>query len=239
MPANPIEDLLGRAYPNPERIGCPGGETLRGMAENPPPLDDELSVHVWHCSPCFREFTAFRDAKRAGDRRVLRTKLSVGAMALCTGVALIAYWPAFHRNGPQSFLHTRSSEPAIGELDFRDDRSERGAGSNTNREQKLRSSVRVLLLALPGGSETGEYEIEIRSGSDIARTVRATRGVAARQSDGRIKLRCELGPDLLPPGSYTAAWRSRGSGLWHYGTFIVSLATDLRGAIFLPLRSAR
>jgi hypothetical protein len=48
------------AYPNPERIGCPGSEQLKETAKR---TDYDLLFaepvweHITHCSPCYREYS--------------------------------------------------------------------------------------------------------------------------------------------------------------------------------------
>lgn len=62
-----ITDRIGRAarvyhlgaFPNPERIGCPGIETLKRSAAGGFP-GKELRDHLFSCSPCFNEFRQLR-----------------------------------------------------------------------------------------------------------------------------------------------------------------------------------
>jgi hypothetical protein len=125
------------------------------------------------------------------------------------------YWPALLR-------HDTQAATGVGELDFSAETAERGPTPNRSIIPKLHSSAKTLLLVLPAGSEIGEYEVEIRSGADIAKAVKILRGDAVSQVGGRTELRCDLGVPSLQAGSYVAAWRPRGNGLWHYETFIVS-----------------
>jgi hypothetical protein len=177
------------------------------MAEHIVPVDDPLAVHVWHCSPCFAEFKIFRDRKRARDRRIVRVKLCAGAVALCAGVVLTTFLPGTSK---------------VGELDFSRQASERSVSTVADHPRKLRAAAEVLLLVLPTGSDTGDYELEIRSGSDIAKAIKAVQGRASKDADGRIKLRCDLGRPFLHSGPYIAAWRFKGTQSWHYGTFIAN-----------------
>jgi len=187
------------------------------MTEIPPALDDELAVHLWQCSPCFREFTVFQDTRRNAERRVLGTKLALGAILLCSGLAVLTHWPdiqGYLRGAPEA---VRSAAREVAELDFRDHSSERSASSTGKIEQKLRAPVRVLVVALPRGSEPGEYEIEIRSRSDEAKVVGSSNAVA----DEHMKVRCEFRGAGVNAGSYVLAWRRHGSELWHDGWFMV------------------
>src|SRR5262245_15554630 len=57
-----MDVVLGRAYPNPTREGCPPVEVLREIARKGRPITDPAYEHVARCSPCYREFRAFQQA---------------------------------------------------------------------------------------------------------------------------------------------------------------------------------
>jgi hypothetical protein len=51
-----FQDLALKAYPNPERIGCPGREILAEIARcEPPSVHPAYEEHVSRCSPCLAE----------------------------------------------------------------------------------------------------------------------------------------------------------------------------------------
>jgi len=91
-------DILEQAalhdYPNPERIGCPGTDFLRRLAfdRTSVSIDDPRLDHLGKCSPCFREFTAFKaeakrrktSAKRAGIIGVIAAAIALPAIWLST-----------------------------------------------------------------------------------------------------------------------------------------------------------
>jgi hypothetical protein len=56
-----IDEVLSRANPNPERIGCPPRDMLIGLARRAPPLGDPACEHLVKCSPGYREFTALQE----------------------------------------------------------------------------------------------------------------------------------------------------------------------------------
>ena len=90
---NPIEAILLTAFPNPERIGCPGPEQIHKMAEQEVPPDDPSWSHLWNCSPCFKDFKALRDLRvarveREFDRRRTRRHVMTGAVAVVLSSAL-------------------------------------------------------------------------------------------------------------------------------------------------------
>lgn len=97
MENDPIEELLLRAYPNPERKGCPGPDTVRALANKTIPHDDPLWQHIWKCSPCFAEFKELRDTRRLNERAVRRKRTlywarAAGIILLCVGAALALFF---------------------------------------------------------------------------------------------------------------------------------------------------
>jgi hypothetical protein len=64
------------AYPNPERLGCPGAEVLQELAARSARFEDieedEHWKHAIHCGPCYREYLDRREAYRSGDQAKVR-----------------------------------------------------------------------------------------------------------------------------------------------------------------------
>ena len=48
------------AFPNPERKGCPGENTIKALAEDRLPADDPARVHLGSCSECYAEYRHYR-----------------------------------------------------------------------------------------------------------------------------------------------------------------------------------
>src|ERR1700690_1190881 len=69
-------------YPNPEREGCPGTAFVRKLAfdRKSIPVRHPDLTHVARCSPCFREFLAYR--KQAARRKMLKRVGALAAMVL-------------------------------------------------------------------------------------------------------------------------------------------------------------
>src|SRR5206468_5037990 len=57
-----IDEVLGRANPNPGRTGCPPHEVLTALARRTRPIGDPAYEHLVKCSPCYREFRALQRA---------------------------------------------------------------------------------------------------------------------------------------------------------------------------------
>jgi hypothetical protein len=57
------------AYPNRERLGCPGAAALQSLAvrsaRHDDIEDDQHWKHVTHCGPCYREYLDLRLAYRS------------------------------------------------------------------------------------------------------------------------------------------------------------------------------
>ena len=61
--------VLLSAFPNPQRVGCPGEEVLRGLAAHKLPLSDTeaWSKHLGGCSECYADYLRFRKADDKGS----------------------------------------------------------------------------------------------------------------------------------------------------------------------------
>lgn len=55
-----IDEVLSRANPNPERIGCLSRETMIELARGARPLGDPAYEHLAKCSPCYQEFRSLQ-----------------------------------------------------------------------------------------------------------------------------------------------------------------------------------
>lgn len=55
-----IDEVLGGANPNPERVGCPPREVLIDLARRRQPLGAPAYEHLLKCSPCYREFRSLQ-----------------------------------------------------------------------------------------------------------------------------------------------------------------------------------
>lgn len=56
-----IRQGITEGYPNPERKGCPGVETIAQLAFRSASFDDAIEDdpqwhHITHCSPCYSEY---------------------------------------------------------------------------------------------------------------------------------------------------------------------------------------
>jgi len=160
-------DALGRGllkeFPNPGRVGCPGSEVLRGIASHKVPLAqaEPWLDHLTSCSPCYRDFSQFREAF---ELRRKRTLLAVAASILI--VASVAGWALAHRHE-----ETQYAQSAV--LDLRNRSVARGTEPNPGESPlELSREVSRLNIYLPLGSPEGPYEVRIvgLSGEPVANT---------------------------------------------------------------------
>jgi hypothetical protein len=61
-------------FPNPERQGCPPTKQLRLLADNPRKAKESALNHISSCSPCYRMYSRFLQARKAK----LRSKVARG-----------------------------------------------------------------------------------------------------------------------------------------------------------------
>src|SRR5438552_19168078 len=70
------------AYPNPDRVGCPGRERLEAIAHRKcSPADHMHDIdHIATCSPCFVEYQAIRTAWKRKRAALAATGVAAAVM---------------------------------------------------------------------------------------------------------------------------------------------------------------
>lgn len=58
-----IDEVLGRANPNPKREGCPARDVLIALSRRERPIGDPSYEHLVRCSPCYREVRALQQKR--------------------------------------------------------------------------------------------------------------------------------------------------------------------------------
>ncbi len=189
-------------YPNPERVGCPGDAFLKQLATNRKsvPLRDPRLDHVLHCSPCFREFAAFRDDAAKGRRTVGRkaflTSLAVAA-ALLVGVYFRRTIAVRHPSDETN----KNSAPTIAQISLEDRSVVRGVAKDAKNIAALqlpRGRLKLTVL-LPFGSEAGTYEIQILR--DVEKPL-LTESSKAQIAEGITRFTVDVDTEPLVPGKY-------------------------------------
>jgi hypothetical protein len=60
-----FERVIREDFPNPQRIGCPGGDTLLRLARGSGQAQQaDLLAHIRQCAPCFDELKELRRKTR-------------------------------------------------------------------------------------------------------------------------------------------------------------------------------
>src|SRR6266576_1939617 len=61
-------NYLSKAFPNPDRDGCPSDSALRSLAFNPKEAEPTVTEHLATCSPCFRRYSELLAESMAQQR---------------------------------------------------------------------------------------------------------------------------------------------------------------------------
>jgi len=204
-PRDEIDELFGRANPNPGRIGCPPREVLIALARRERPIRDPAYDHLIKCSPCYLEVRGFQEAAKAERRRTLLTRTTWTAAGAAVVVIAVAAGRMFLRGNNRTA--TQGAEFRI-ELDLRPYAVTRGAQQPNNLPPlSLPRGHGTLLMRLPTGSEPGTYEVQVL---DSRLTSMASAKGAANLQDRMTTLQVTVDLGELPTGDYQIAIRRNG-----------------------------
>ena len=203
-------DHVKLGFPNPERLGCPGSQALRSIAERHLkfPEAEDIIDHIATCSRCFLEYNAIR-------RRLRRRLVSGTALCCVVGLLLAALiWrlamPTRTRNEP---IAHQSPTAIKAVLDFRNrtvKRSDREQNPGEPVAPHLKRALLNLSIILPIGVEDGLYSVQFLS--PFGDSVVNVEGKAAWDGSAETLV---TAVDLrnLAPGEYILAVR-RGNSAW-------------------------
>jgi hypothetical protein len=212
-----VQQAFLDAFPNPNRVGCPGKRALQTLLERREQGDPDIWAHISQCSPCSRELLELRKAE---ERKWAR--LAVWAVAACLLLAAAFFLMRPGRGDKQSLPVIPNSE-AIAQLDFRHVSAERGGESTLAPVPNVRKSAVALAILLPDRSESGIYQLDLRAAANIDKPVLGPlTGEAITTPDGTTRLTVHVNLAVLPVGSYIAAWRRSSGSPMHFGTFFLS-----------------
>jgi hypothetical protein len=191
-----FDELFGRAYPNPDRVGCPSRADLIGLARRRRPIGDPAYDHIKECSPCYLEGRAIQEAD-ASRRRIL-TWAAAAVLAIAAGTG--------------GWMLTKGGDPVAtethAELDLRPYAIMRGESQTADRPPLQLPRGQVLLtLFLPTGSEPAQYEVEVRDSNAVSKA--SARGEARVQNQVTV-LALTVSTGSLSPGAYQLAVRRAG-----------------------------
>ena len=188
------DEVFGRGYPNPERVGCPPREVLISLARRERPIGDPAYDHIKECSPCYLEGRAIQEADALRHRQRLLTWAAAAVLALAVGAGA---W-MFTRGGGAADTEIQA------QLDLRPYAIMRGESKTTDRPPLQLQRGRVLLtLLLPTGSEPGPYEVEIRDSGAVSRASARGRRSSEPSHDARCGRRHRISNPTWPSEAFS------------------------------------
>lgn len=223
------KDLCVRGYSNPGHVGCPGNDVLERLAERNPDeaLSDELISHVATCSPCYQTYTAYLVRTRTRRRYRLAALSTAAVLLLVFGAMAVRIFIV--QSGPASISTTEVEqvpdeatqekvvrpmpapqpvEWAKATLDLRDLSGSRGEGEPPAQPKELRRGRLELLILLPTGSPSGQYEIALAEGDG---RVLLSESVDATVRAGETSAVAKLDLSEVPAGNLRFGHRRLGS----------------------------
>jgi hypothetical protein len=205
-----IDEILGRANPNPERIDCPSQDVLAALARRARPIEDPAYEHLAKCSPCYREFRSLQIPVLSQSRGASGVKWFAAAAILIVAIGAGSLFLLRDRGMSLAQVSPEGPQPTDvrTEVDLRRYTVTRSELSQADRVPLtlLRRRL-VLTLLLPVGSEPGPYEIRVLD-SSLQSSASATGEAAIRNYITSIETVLDLRP--LSPGDYQLAVRRQG-----------------------------
>lgn len=221
-----LDEVLGRANPNPDRIGCPPRDTLVELARRTRPMDDPAYQHLLKCSPCYREVRAMQTQAAPAARRsrvAPAAWLAMAAALILVALGAVLWQGSGQQQEPAAPVVARNEPPAVvtpppastvaptvrTELDLRKFSVFRSGEAQRPPQEvvTLPAGLVDLTLLLPVGSEPGAYEVQLLD-PDL-------KSIAGGRGTGEVRnfvttVRVALDLTQAPKGSHQLAVRRQG-----------------------------
>lgn len=188
-----IDEIFGRANPNPTRQGCPSRDELIALAQKQRQMSDPAYVHLTKCSPCYLEVRALQEHALVERRR---SWFRVAAAAVLVVALALGAWVFMNRSGPVTDVQAQ--------LDLRPYAQTRSDTRDGRQPLSLPRGRLTLSMILPVGFEPGSYEVQLL---DVGLTSRASSTGTATMENFETTLRTTLDLGSVASGSYQLAIR--------------------------------
>ena len=224
-----VQDMALSAYPNPDRIGCPGHAALEKVASLPLSSRHELfQTHINRCSECLTELLEIR--RRNYRQRVRRHRhrwilaACAASIILAAGITLMVRRQA--TSGPSAQIQSKAEiQPELSRVvdlrPFTVERSDRPASAAPPPIRLPASPVQTVFY-LPVGIEPAPYEIRVLD-SELRTRANASGSARLENFVAVIRTRLDLG-GLTPGKGYTLLLRRPGED-WRQFPLIIEPAT--------------
>jgi hypothetical protein len=199
------------SFPNPDRKGCPDSETMKAVAAGKLSIEEEdrWIDHFTSCSPCTREFGAFRkEFKRRQRMKTLATAAVIAIICVAAWLVVRARRGAPHEYAAAVDLGTHLMFRGLG----------RG-GTQNKGPIILQRGIADLTLYLPPGSRTGPYEVGVLTESEKV-LITGPGTAAAAVKGNKPALTARLDVSRLNPGHYLLGIRPPGAP-WSVSPLVV------------------
>ena len=192
------------AYPNPDRVGCPGWLRLEGLAhrECPPMGHMDDIEHIATCSPCFIEYQAIRK-KWKRSRLIFHWGRAVAVILVFASLSMLT---RHFLAGSKVPIETAGGPTRESMIDLRPYETLRGDGSQRPSPgplilEQAKLNLRVLL---PIGSVEGRYVFKLLDSSGAPQIETAGDGVIR---DGITTVQAPFDLRSLRRGTFTLTVR--------------------------------
>ena len=222
------QDAARTEFDFPPRIGCPKSTTLRRLARRDPSLPDtpDLVDHIGTCSPCFIEYSRYRDEHKHRPRHMYAIACAAGVIVvLITATVLLrsperSTVPPTETAGSQPPSNPMAKAPTLPiamSLDLAVFSPTRSDIAQRPKMIQLPAKSLTLTLRLPLSMEPGAYRIQLRGPRGATPIDMLSVG---RTDQGVTSLDLNLNLSMVPPGPYTLMLRPPGLGWRSYPVVI-------------------
>lgn len=232
---DPVEQVFLHAYPNPNRINCPGDDVVRAIAQRKLSLTHPAREHLARCSPCYRDFKRFQKELQNRESLFKAVAAIAALLLICTSGWYLLQRQSGEPDPPTSKAQPQPvqpaqpavpAEPMVTAAVLNLEGLSRNRGINTRSTepelQRLpRKSNVSLSIYLPRGSEDGLYEIRLLQNAKQVSTPVATYRGTARIQNGLTVVPITADFSGLTPNAYVLAFR-RGTGSWQFCRVLVT-----------------